>query len=167
MSHSSIFVISSTNASRSSLCDFSLLRGHMYICAIPSPPAPPSDYWYTFFFFLSSPGPLHEIAVSAFSHRPLGLVYSFFFLLICVFSRSLPYISMCVFSHLTYLVLCIPGIWYTQLRFGLNLAYPPLIFLPPPLSFPLHLSTAYRTFCLRCLVRYPSIVPRVSLVSSS
>ena len=33
---------------------------------------PPINYWHTYFFFLTGPGPLHEIAGSAFSRSPLG-----------------------------------------------------------------------------------------------
>ena len=36
-------------------------------------------YWYTSFFFLGGPGPLHEIAVSAFSRNPLGRAFTFSF----------------------------------------------------------------------------------------
>ena len=38
---------------------------------------PPLDYWYTSFFFLADPGPLHEIAVRAFSRSPLGRADTF------------------------------------------------------------------------------------------
>ena len=45
---------------------------------------PPLDFWYTSFFFLAGPCPLHEIAVSAFSRSPLGRAntFSFLFLLL-------------------------------------------------------------------------------------
>ena len=33
---------------------------------------PPLDYWYTSFFFLAAPGPLHELAVSARSRSSLA-----------------------------------------------------------------------------------------------
>ena len=36
------------------------------------PLPPPLNYWYTSFFFLAGPDPLHEIAVSAFSRMSLG-----------------------------------------------------------------------------------------------
>ena len=43
------------------------------------PCPPPPDYWCISFFFLVGPGPLHEIAVSAFSRSPLGRADTFLF----------------------------------------------------------------------------------------
>ena len=40
---------------------------------------PPPDYWYISFVFLVVPGPLHEIAASAFSRSPLGRADTFTF----------------------------------------------------------------------------------------
>ena len=45
---------------------------------------PPLEYWYTSFSFLAGPGPIHEIAVSAFSRSPLGRAHTFSFLLLPV-----------------------------------------------------------------------------------
>ena len=44
----------------------------------------PLDYWFTSFFFLAGPDPLHEIVVSAFSRRPLGRANTFSFLCLLV-----------------------------------------------------------------------------------
>ena len=75
MSHSSIFLIS--NISRSPLyihllplCEFyPILLCHKGTSVLFPPPP---DYWHTSFFFLVGLGPLHEIAVSAFSRSPFG-----------------------------------------------------------------------------------------------
>ena len=88
MSHSFIFLISNTSRpslhiSHSPICEFYPL----WVChkgtSVLIPPLPP-DYWHTSFIFLAGPGPLHEIAVSAFSRSPLGRanVFSFLFLLL-------------------------------------------------------------------------------------
>ena len=65
------------------------------MCVHPRPP--PLDYWYISFFFLVGPGPLHEIAVSAFSCSPLGRANTFSFH-ICL---QPPYISTKCFSSFT------------------------------------------------------------------
>ena len=72
MSHSSIFIIS-TNTSRSSMynshsptmCVLLYCRLHCHKgISVHLRPAPP-DYWYTSFFCLAGPGPLHKNATSA------------------------------------------------------------------------------------------------------
>lgn len=58
------------------LCElYSLLLCHKgtYVHLI----SPTPGYWYT--SFRSSPGPLHQRAVSAFARRPLGRAYTFSF----------------------------------------------------------------------------------------
>ena len=57
--------------------------------------SPSPDYWYTSFFFLPGLGPLHEIAVSAFSRCPLGRANAFSLTPIIL---TPPYISKCYFS---------------------------------------------------------------------
>ena len=49
---------------------------------------PPPDYWHTSFFFLAGPGPLHEIAVTAFSRSPLGRANTFSFLFLLLTPRK-------------------------------------------------------------------------------
>ena len=77
-----------------SLCEFysiALPQGH--ICTSSS--SPPHE-WYTSVFFPAGPGPLHEIAVSAFSRSPLGRAntFSFLFLLLTPWkSPSVPPLS--------------------------------------------------------------------------
>ena len=90
MPHSSIFLISqhilfflvyftSSHYVSSIIYCFST-RAHLSV--LFPPPSP--DYWHASFFFLAGPGPLHEIAVSAFSRSPLGRAntFSFLFLLL-------------------------------------------------------------------------------------
>ena len=79
MPHTSNVLISS-NASRSSFVYFTfsyclsptLLLRHTGTYFLPPP-----DYCFISFFFLVGPGPLHEIAVSAFSRSPLGRADTF------------------------------------------------------------------------------------------
>ena len=52
-------------------------------------PPPPAYNWYTSFFFLAGPGPLHEIAVSTFSRSSLGVQIRFH---TCLFSLPPVYI---------------------------------------------------------------------------
>ena len=49
---------------------------------------PPLDYWFTSFFFLAGPGPLHEIVVSAFSRSRLGRANTFQFLFLLLTPRK-------------------------------------------------------------------------------
>ena len=88
-SHSSISLTPSSNTPRSSscfhilpLCEFYVLllchKGKSVLLISPPPP----DCWYISFFFLADPGPLHEIAVSAFSRSPLGRENTFSFLIL-------------------------------------------------------------------------------------
>ena len=80
ISHSYSFLISSSNTSSFLLKHFTFshcvsstlycFAARAYLSGDLVPP--PSGYWYTSFFFLAVPGPLHEIAVSAFSRSPLG-----------------------------------------------------------------------------------------------
>ena len=57
---------------------------------------PPLDYWYTYFFLLAGPGPLHDTAVSAYSR---SCTYGF----IAISSLNPPYISMCCSSFTLFL----------------------------------------------------------------
>ena len=92
MSHSFIFLISNTSRpslhiSHSPICEFYPL----WVChkgtSVLIPPLPP-DYWHTSFIFLAGPGPLHEIAVSAFSRSPLGRANTFSFLFLLLTPRK-------------------------------------------------------------------------------
>ena len=49
---------------------------------------PPPDYWHTSFVCLAGPGPLHEIAVSAFSRSPLGREHTSSFLFLQLTPRK-------------------------------------------------------------------------------
>ena len=64
----------------------------MTICASMSSPL------LVYLFFLVGPGPLHEIAVSAFSRSPFGRATAFSFK--CIFPEP-PYISLACFSSFT------------------------------------------------------------------
>ena len=94
MPHTSIFLTSYSNTSRMwvrtpLLCHKSTSL-HLLL--------PPLDYWYTSFFFLAGPGPLHEIAVSAFSRSPLGRANNYSILLLLLTpakSLSVPPLSPC------------------------------------------------------------------------
>ena len=84
MPHSSIFLISYhipfllVYFTFSHYVSSTLLRCHK--CTSVHHLPPPLDYWYArYLFFLASPGPLHEIAVSAFSRSPLGRAYCIHF----------------------------------------------------------------------------------------
>ena len=85
---------------------------------------PPLDYWYIsyiFSFFLAGPGPLHEIAVPAFSRTPLGRANRFHS---CFFSQppvnlfSVPHLSPC------FLALSFP---LFLIAFFTSVLYPPNI----------------------------------------
>ena len=91
-SRPSIFLVSSSNtflslySPRSPTGFYFRLRCHKGSSLRLVPP--PSDYWYTPFFFLASPGPLHENAVSAFSRSPLDRANTFSFLSVILAPRT-------------------------------------------------------------------------------
>ena len=108
---------------------------------------PPLDYWYTSFFFLTGPGPLHEIVVSTFSRSPLGRAntLSFLFLLLTP-GLNVPPPSPCflalAFSLFLSLILplsCTPKLFCGQhisLIFSYILPYVLYYAIPPYSSSP-------------------------------
>ena len=80
------------------------------------PCPPPPDYWYIYFFFLVGPGPLHEIAVSAFSCSPLGRVNTFSF-------QYLPSTPRMCFSSFTLFLSAILS--FSSILFFTLVLYPP------------------------------------------
>ena len=98
---------------------------------------PPSldYYWYTSFFFLADPGPLHEIAISAFSRSPLGRANTFSLwslLLTHRVSLSVPPRSPC------FLVLTFPFfsiLYFTSVLYPENFSMDSISSWFPPISF--------------------------------
>ena len=152
------------------LCEFySLLLCHKGTSVLFPPPPP--DYWPTSFFFLAGPGPLHEIAVSAFLRSPLGRANSFSFLFLLLIPRkslSVSPLSPCflalafpLFLYFLLLLSCTPqtSLWTVYLLGFLlqpcvlsRLCYPTVsqlaLLLPSPIHpYQLWLATSFSACC--------------------
>ena len=114
---------------------YSPLFGHTGTSLHLLPPRPPG-YWYTSFFFLAGPGPLHEIGVrfSVFAKFTVPCKYLF----IPTPSLSLPYISR-VFSPVSP---CFLPLLAVALPFFLSFLFY-FYFVPPKLLYGHHLLVGF------------------------